>query len=115
MVAQLSRRCIDVLHANSVKDLSRQLVSFAQYLGFGTVAATVVTDHSPTLTEFQTISNVPAGFLKEFENLELGRIDPVSQHRKRSSAPIVWDRKTYATAEENRFGRCKLRSVSGVA
>ena len=96
----LNRKCLEVLHASSVKDFSRQLVSFAQDLGFGTVSATVVTDHSPMLTEFQTVSNVPAGFLKEFENLELGRIDPVSQHCKRSGAPIVWDQKTYATSDE---------------
>lgn len=100
MVNALNRRCLEILHASSVKDFSTQLVSFAQDLGFGTVAATVVTDHSPTLTEFQTVSNVPAGFLKEFENLNLGRIDPVSQHCKRSRVPMIWDRKTYAAAEE---------------
>ncbi len=99
MDTQLNRKCLEVLHASTVRDFSKQLVAFAQNLGFGTVAATVVTDHSPTLTEFQTVSNVPAGYLKEFENLELGRIDPVSQHCKRSSGPIIWSQKTYAAPD----------------
>jgi DNA-binding CsgD family transcriptional regulator len=107
MDTQLNRKCLEVLHASTVKDLSKQLVAFAQNLGFGTVAATVVTDHSPTLTEFQTVSNVPSGYLKEFENLELGRIDPVSQHCKRSSGPIVWSQKTYATAKAQVLWECQ--------
>lgn len=100
IVTRLNQRCLDVLHASSIKDFSKQLISFVQDFGFETVAATVVTDHSATLTEFQTVSNAPAGFLKEFENLELGRIDPVSQHCKRSHAPIVWNQKIYQAAEE---------------
>jgi DNA-binding CsgD family transcriptional regulator len=58
----------------------------------------VITDHSSTLTEFQTVSNAPADYLADFEDLELARVDPVSQHCKQSTAPIVWDRRTYASA-----------------
>ncbi len=100
MDSLLNRKCLDVLHAGTVKDFTKQLVDFAQGLGFSTVSALVITDHSPTLTEFQTVTNAPEAYLKDFENLALGRIDPVSQHCKRSSNPIVWDRRTYASPTE---------------
>jgi len=89
-----------MLHSQSVKEFSKRLFTFTESLGFGTVAATVITDHSRTLTEFQTVTNVPPAYLGEFENLDLSRIDPVSQHCKTSSAPIVWDRRTYASERE---------------
>jgi len=96
-----SRKCLDILHAGSVKEFSKQLVQFSQSVGFSTVSAVVVTDHSPTLTEFQTVSNSPADYLPDFENLELGLIDPVSQHCKRSSLPIAWDRTNYTSPEQS--------------
>ena len=98
-----NRKCLEMLHAGSVKDFYKLLVNFSQDLGFGTVAAMVITDHSPTLTEFQTISNAPAAYLEDFENLELGRIDPVSQHCKRSSVPIIWDRRDYVSQDQQRL------------
>jgi len=100
---RLNRECLEILHASSVKEFSKLLVDFSQNLGFTTVAAMVITDHSPSLTEFQTISNVPEAYLGDFENLDLGRIDPVSQHCKHSSSPIVWDRRTYTTPEQRRL------------
>jgi len=96
MGSVFNRKCLEVLHAGSVKDFERQIVDFAQGLGFDTVAATVITDHSPTLVEFQSVTNAPEGFLQEFEDPNLGRIDPINQHCKRSSSPIVWNRQTYA-------------------
>lgn len=93
------RRCLEVLHATSVKDFTSQIVSFAQGLGFETVGAMVITNHSPTLTEFQTVTNAPAAFLEEFHDLEHARLDPVNKHCASSSSPIVWDRRTYARNE----------------
>src|SRR5471032_1947705 len=90
------KRCLDVLHATSVKDFTRQIVAFVQDLGFSTFGAMVVTDHSPTLTEFQTVTNAPAAYLNEFHNQEHARRDPVAKHCSTSSSPIVWDRRTYA-------------------
>lgn len=95
-----NQKCLEMLHSQSVKEFSKRLFTFTENLGFSTVAAMVITDHSPTLTEFQTVTNAPAAYLGEFENLELGRIDPVSQHCKRSNAPIVWGRRTYAAPRE---------------
>lgn len=101
--SQLNQKCLEVLHASSVKDFSKQITEFIQNIGFDTVAALVVTDHSPTLTEFQSITNAPKAYRGDFDNLEEGRIDPVSQHCKRSNSPIVWDRRTYATPREQKL------------
>ena len=91
------RRCQEVLHAASVRDFKRQFVDFAQDLGFETVGVMVVTKHSPTLTEYQMLNNAPAAYLNEFHNRDHCRVDPVNNHCKRSSAPIVWDRRTYGS------------------
>ena len=92
------KRCLDVLHATSVRDLTRQMVAFVHHVGFETVGAMIVTTHSPTLTEFQTITNAPEAFLEEFHDQEHARLDPVSTHCARSSSPIVWDQRTYVEA-----------------
>jgi DNA-binding HTH domain-containing proteins len=98
MDSLFNRRCLDVLFAGSVKDFSRQIINFAQDLGFDTVGAMVVTDHSPNLTEFQTLTNAPEGHRGNFHNLEQARVDPVTQHCKRFVSPLSWDRKTYEAA-----------------
>jgi len=103
MQSRFTQQCLEMLHVASVKEFTRRLVDCTQSLGFETVAAMVITDHSPTLTEFQSVTNAPAGYLDDFQNLELGKIDPVSQHCKRSSSPIVWDRRTYSSAQEQQL------------
>ena len=90
------KRCLDVLHATSVGDFKKQIVSFTYDLGFETVGAMTVTTHSPTLTEFQTVTNAPQAFLNEFHDQSHARLDPVNKHCASSSSPIVWDRRTYA-------------------
>lgn len=90
------KRCLDVLHATSVGDFKKQIVSFTYDLGFETVGAMTVTTHSPTLTEFQTVTNAPPAFLNEFHDQTHARLDPVNKHCASSSSPIVWDRRTYA-------------------
>ncbi len=97
------RRCLEVLHASSVKDFRRQIVDFAQHLGFNTVGAMVVVKHSPTLTEFQTVTNAPEAYLNEFHNLDHAVIDPVLEHGSQSSSPIVWSRQTYERAGADRL------------
>ena len=111
------RKCLEVLHAGSVRDFSKQLSDFAHGLGFSTVGAMVVTDHSPTMTEFQTITNAPEGHRKEFDDFEQARIDPVNQHCKRQSSPIVWSGLTYkSTAQQELWDRqAQFGYRSGIA
>ena len=103
MDTQLDRHCIEVLHSKSVKDFSKLMVAFTHRLGLRTFGATVITDHSPTLTEFQYITNAPEEYRADFEDLAGGRIDPVSQYCKRSSMPLFWDQSFYV-----KCGRAKL-------
>lgn len=96
----LNRKCQSILHATNVKEFSKGIVEFVQDRGFEWMAVAVIIDHSPTLTEFKTVTNAPPAFLGDFENLDAGLIDPVSQHCKRSTMPILWDRHTYVDSKE---------------
>jgi DNA-binding CsgD family transcriptional regulator len=98
MELAMKNRCLDVLESKSEAAFLAQLVSFANHLGYEFAAALVVTDHSETFTEFQTITNAPQEFLDDFHNLEKGKLDPVSQHCKNRSSPIVWNVDTYSAA-----------------
>ena len=95
MGTPLDRHCIEVLHSTSMKDFLRKIVAFSEDRGFGRVSATVLTEHSPTLKEYQYITNAPTAYLPEFEDRGAAHVDPVSQHVAFSSAPIVWDQSTY--------------------
>ena len=67
-------------------------------MGFHTMAAMVVTDHSPNLSEFQSVTNAPPDYMPTFEDANSAKLDPVSQHCKRSSSPLVWAQNTYVVA-----------------
>lgn len=98
MDTQLHRQCLEVLHAKTVKDFVRISAAFGQSMGFHTMAAMVVQDHSPHLSEFQSVTNAPPDYLPTFEDANSAKLDPVSQFCKRSSSPIVWNQNTYVTA-----------------
>ncbi len=95
MQTQLDRDCNDVLHAQSLKDLLRKMVGFSETRGFGRVSATVMTEHSPTLIEYQFITNASTDYVPEFEDFDAARIDPISQHAATQSVPLVWNQATY--------------------
>ena len=95
MQTQLNRQCLEVLHAKTVKDFVRISAEFGESMGFHTMAAMVVTDHSLNLTEFQSVTNAPPDYMPTFENAEAAKLDPVTQHCKSSAVPIVWDQQTY--------------------
>lgn len=95
METKLNRKCLEVLHAGSVKEFSHHLVDYIYSLDLHTVAATVITDHSSLMTQFQSVTNAPAGYLASFEDLDAGKRDPVSQHCKRRSAPLFWNQDFY--------------------
>lgn len=98
MDTQFNRKCLEILHANTVKEFSERLVDFVHFVSFSTVGVSVITDHLAGMTEFRTVTNVPTGYLADFENLESAKLDPVSQHCKRSSRPIVWDQDLYVAS-----------------
>ena len=72
-----------------------EIIAFSKRLGFDTVSATVVIDRLLRDAEFLTVDNTPREYKDSFQNPTNGRRDPVMQHCKRQSVPIIWDQSTY--------------------
>jgi DNA-binding CsgD family transcriptional regulator len=100
-----------VLKTRNRDEFQNEVVSFTKRLGFETVSATVVIDHLLGEAEFITVDNTPRGYREAFVNRANGKVDPVMQHCKRHSMPIIWDQETYVShgqvdkwEEQARFG-----------
>ena len=87
-----------VLDARSADELLAEAVRFARQLEFETVSTTLVIDHFLGEPEFIAVDNTPPAYRQAFDNLAEARRDPVMQHCKHNSVPIVWDRETYRAA-----------------
>jgi DNA-binding CsgD family transcriptional regulator len=84
-----------VLEARTREEFRGEVARFTKQLEFETFSAITVVDHALGRSEFIAIDNSPSGFSDALNDPRLGRIDPVMQHCKRNSVPIVWDRDTY--------------------
>ncbi len=115
MDTQLNRQCLEVLHAKTVKEFVRLSAEFGQSMGFHTMAAMVISDHAPDFTEVQSVTDAPPEYMPTFEDLNSAKADPVLQHCKQSSSPIVWDQRTYVLRGVATFGSTKQRSDTKVA
>ena len=101
----------EVLGSQSRDEFRDEVVGFTKRLGFETVSATVVIDHLLGEAEFITVDNTPQAYRDTFQNQQNWRVDPVMQHCKRQSMPIIWSQKTYVSQglggmweEQARFG-----------
>ena len=88
MQTQFERQCNETLYAQSSKDLLRKMVEFSEDAGFGRISATVLIEHSPTLKEYQFITNATSDCLPAFEDFEPARVDPLSQYAAAQSGPL---------------------------
>lgn len=86
---------LSVLEAKDQDQFRSVVVRFAQQLGFDTVTAMVAVDRAEGGPEFVAVHNTPQAYLQTFESLNVGKRDPVAQHCKRHTMPIVWGQKTY--------------------
>lgn len=84
-----------VLQAQSREEFRDEVIRFAQRMGFNTVAAVTVVERGPGGAEFISVDNTPTAFSETFRDAVLMRRDPVMQHCRRQSVPIVWDQDTY--------------------
>ena len=89
---------LSVLEATNRDEFHGAVVRFAQRLGFETVAAVAVVDAGIGDAEFISVDNTPPGFADVFAAEGSYRRDPVMQHCKRQSVPIVWSQQTYLAA-----------------
>jgi DNA-binding CsgD family transcriptional regulator len=100
-----------VLKAGSRDDFRSEVVRFTKALGFNTVSAMAVVDHTVGRSEFVSIDNAPPGYAEAINDVPSMRRDPVMQHCRRHSVPIIWDQATYLSQglgelweEQARFG-----------
>lgn len=102
-----------VLGARNSDELLTEVVRFTRQLEFETVSTTLVIDHMLGEPEFITVDNTPTAYRQVFKSRQDGRRDPVMQHCKRQSVPMIWNQATYVAAEQGdkweaqaRFGYC---------
>lgn len=102
-----------VLGAVSRDEFRGEVVRFARQLGFDTVSAMAVVDHGLGRSDFVLIDNAPEGYNDAFHDVPSMRRDPVMQHCRRHTVPIVWNQDTYTSQglgdlweEQARFGYC---------
>lgn len=84
-----------VLKAGDREEFREEVVRFAQRLGFDTVAAITVIEHGVAGTDFISVDNTPQAYSNAFRDTVVMRRDPVMQHCRKQSVPIIWDQKTY--------------------
>ena len=87
-----------VLEVSTQDELQACVVRFAQRLQFQTVSLTTVVERPGDEPEFHSVHNTPTAYRESFANLDDAKVDPVSQHCKRSHRPLVWDQSTYVHA-----------------
>jgi DNA-binding CsgD family transcriptional regulator len=83
------------MKARDREEFRDEVVRFTQRLGFETVSAITVVEHGMGRAEFINVNNTPADYVEPYSDLGCSRRDPVLQHCKRQSVPIIWDQDTY--------------------
>jgi len=92
----LSGRHLSVMETVSAEQFRGEIIGFAEELGFQYVSAMTVVDHTPSQADFINVDNMPMGWVEASAGLaESFRRDPVMQHCRRGTLPIIWDRETY--------------------
>lgn len=86
---------LSVLEAKDHDQFRSVVIHFAQQLGFETVTAVVAVDQPNAGSEFVAVHNTPLAFEQGFDDMSMARRDPVMQHCKRQTVPIIWSQKTY--------------------
>ena len=88
----------EVMKSRDRDEFQSELVAFTKRLGFETVACSLVIDHMLGEAEFITVDNTPREYKEMFQDSVSARRDPVMQHCKRQSVPIIWDQSTYVSS-----------------
>lgn len=83
-----------VLEATDRESFRASVVRVAERLGFSTVSAIAVVDRGGA-SEFISVDNIPDRYNEAYVDREAWRRDPVMQHLKRHSVPILWNQSTY--------------------
>jgi DNA-binding CsgD family transcriptional regulator len=83
-----------VLAATDRESFRDSVVRVADQLGFRTVSALAVVDRGKD-SEFVSVGNIPEAFSDIYDDPQGRRRDPVMQHLRQRSVPILWNQGTY--------------------
>ncbi|MFO1326372.1 MAG: autoinducer binding domain-containing protein [Rubrivivax sp.] len=83
------------MQARNRDEFRDEIVRFARELGFETVSAITVIDHGLNNREFVVVDNTPLAYVESSNDSTSYKRDPVMQHCKLQSLPIIWDQRTY--------------------
>ncbi|HTP70967.1 MAG TPA: LuxR family transcriptional regulator [Burkholderiaceae bacterium] len=86
-----------VLQARNRDEFRDEVVRFGRALGFETVSAIAVIDRGIGRSDFVVVDNTPQEWRGAFNDARAMQRDPVMQHCKRQSLPIIWDQGTYTS------------------
>ncbi|MBQ1765014.1 MAG: autoinducer binding domain-containing protein [Aquincola sp.] len=84
-----------VLEARDIDEFRSAVLRFTQDIGFNTVSAVTVVEQHGQDADFIAVGNAPAGYEEAHHRVSDSRRDPVMQHLKRQSVPLVWSQDTY--------------------
>lgn len=85
-----------ILEAKNATALLACAVAFAERLDFERVSCLSVQDDGPGRSKFTHLCNAPAAYRSLANDVEAGKADPVMQHLRKESLPLIWDAKLYA-------------------
>jgi len=89
---------LSVMEARSQEEFRSEIVRFSQSLGFDTVSAITVIDRPLSSPEFIAVDNAPEAYWDAMEASTNQRRDPVMQHCRQHSVPIIWNQDTYTSS-----------------
>lgn len=84
-----------VLHARSRDEFRNEVVRFTQKLGFETVSAVTMIDVGLGRSDLISVDNTPSNYVEPYSDAASGKRDPVLQHCKKQTVPIIWNQDTY--------------------
>ncbi len=94
---------LDAFDAGSRAELRLAVARFARELTFDAASLIVIVDDGATGGEFVLLDDRPMGFIEAYRHRWTSHHDPVMEHLKRQSVPLIWDQETY-----DRCGQVKL-------
>jgi DNA-binding CsgD family transcriptional regulator len=94
VISMLQSDFRSVLAADDRESFRQSVVRVAERLGFSTVSAIAVVERGRD-TEFVSVGNIPSAFEDVYVDIEAWQRDPVMQHLRRRSVPILWNQSTY--------------------
>lgn len=109
MQSMLQSGYLSVLEVKTREELEGELTRFTRQLEFQTFAAMAVIDHFVGESEFINIDNTPTSYRDTFLEHHGGKKDPVLQHCKHKSVPIIWDQSTYVKSGQGELWEHQAR------